>query len=487
MAANHCHALYDKHSDFWQTLRDVIIGERAIKAGGTRYVPRLEGQTEPAYRVFIDRSYFYGATTRTVSGYLGMIFRRDPVVKLPEGSGPLATALAGFHLDADLLGKSLEEYAREVAFEVIVMGRCGTLIDWQGDGEDRAYFSLYKAEDILNWREERIDGRLQLTLLVLREIVEVEGDDPFCPGLREQVRVLRLVSVAGAWQCQVEIWAPESEGKGKLQLLDSCTPVRHGKPLPNIPFVFHGPNFSRAGVEESPIADIVTANLYHFRLMTDFQHGMHFTALPTAWVSGFPKDTELRIGSSVAWVTEQLGATAGFLEFKGEGLNSFEKALDRVERLLSVLGARLLESQKKVSESAEALQLRQSGESSVVAGISLAVSKSLCSAMRWVYWWHSTEEHPDMISADHCFIELNRDFDVVRLSGKEIQALVLAWQAGAISHETMLHQFERGSVLPPGRSADEERALINANPAPTTVTAATTTAISMDQGQGGYG
>ena len=92
-----------------------------------------------------------------------------------------------------------------------------------------------------------------------------------------------------------------------------------------------------------------------------------------------------------------------------------------------------------------------------------------------------------MISADHCFIELNRDFDVVRLSGKEIQALVLAWQAGAISHETMLHQFERGSVLPPGRSADEERALINANPAPTTVTAATTTAISMDQGQGGYG
>ena len=46
-----------------------------------------------------------------------------------------------------------------------------------------------------------------------------------------------------------------------------------------------------------------------------------------------------------------------------------ERALDRAERLLTVLGSRLLESQKRVSESAEALSIRQAGESSIIVTV----------------------------------------------------------------------------------------------------------------------
>ena len=94
---------------------------------------------------------------------------------------------------------------------------------------------------------------------------------------------------------------------------------------------------------------------------------MHFTALPTAFVTGFDKNSQQRIGSTTAWVTETIGATANYLEFEGDGLATFERALDRCERLLAVLGSRLLEGQKQVSESAEAIALRQTGESSVLA------------------------------------------------------------------------------------------------------------------------
>ena len=52
------------------------------------------------------------------------------------------------------------------------------------------------------------------------------------------------------------------------------------------------------------------------------------------------------------------------------------------------------------------------------------------------------------------------------LAGREIQALVLAWLSSAISQETVLHQMERGGVLPAGRTAEEEIALIRANPPP---------------------
>jgi hypothetical protein len=506
MPVNSLNPDYEINLDSWQTIRDVMLGESAIKRAGARYVPRLEGQSDVEFRAFVDRGFFYNATARTVSGYLGMIFRREPVVKLPERSSACGKALQEFVNDVDLMGKGIEEYARQVVSEVTVMGRCGTLADWvlergnKGE-ENRAYVSLYRAEDILNWREERINGRLQLTLVVLREMVSYENTprydgsnddpplDPFVTGLREQFRVLRLVdrqqgaapNGAETWHYIVEIWG--KDGDGKVVLLETRVPVRRGKPLPNIPFVFHGPQFSRPSVEPSPIADIVAANLDHYRMNVEFKHGMHYTALPTAWVSGFEKDTVLRIGSSTAWVTDTIGASAGFLEFKGDGLRTFERAMDRVERLLAVLGARLLESQKRVSESAEALQMRQAGDSSVIAGLAVAVSKSLNQALHWVYWWHSIEYHPDQISSEEIMVEINRDFDVVRLTGKEIQALIMAWQSMAISQDTLLHQFERGDVLPPGRSPEEELALIKANPPPQT----SKTTNVLDRGEAGYG
>jgi len=49
------------------------------------------------------------------------------------------------------------------------VGRAGTLLDWEGEVEDRVYATMYRAESILNWRVERVNGRSVLTLLVLQE------------------------------------------------------------------------------------------------------------------------------------------------------------------------------------------------------------------------------------------------------------------------------------------------------------------------------
>ena len=40
--------------------------------------------------------------------------------------------------------------------------------------------------------------------------------------------------------------------------------------------------------------------------------------------------------------------------------------------------------------------------------------------------------------------ELNSDFEAALLSKTEIQALVAAWQSGAISRDTLLHNFRTG-------------------------------------------
>lgn len=475
MPVNSTHPDYDTSATSWLRARDVFAGEDAVKAAGERYLPKLDSQTDDEYSAYRARASFFNATARTVDGFVGLIFRRESAVKLPDPGAGVGKALAGFRDDADMLGTPLESYAKNVVSEVITVGRAGTLVDWEGDVERRAYAVLYPVEQIINWRTERVNGRNVLTLLVLKESGKQKAGkgDEFENEEVEQLRVLRLVrdgetsgQEKSGWFYQVEIWQVLADGhrpkrrKQEWVKVESRIPLRLGKPLPLIPFVFHGPRNGLCCVDKLPLADIIAVNLDHYRLNADYKHGLHFTALPTAWVSGFDKASSLRIGSSTAWVSETPGATAGFLEFTGQGLTTFERAMDRDERLMAVLGTRMLEAQKRVGESAEAIELRQSGENSVLSAVSLSVSDSLTHVLRWVYWWNSTEESPEQIGEDVVLMELNSDFSTKGMSSQEITAVVAAWQAQAISRDTMCELFRRGEVLPASRTNEEEARLV---------------------------
>lgn len=478
MPVNSTHPDYDANLSSWLRARDVLAGEDVIKSAGSRYLARLDSQTDDEYLAYLNRASFFNATARTAEGYLGLIFRRPPFVKVPPTDSALGVALSELCNDADMLGTSLTSYAKTVVTEIIAVGRAGTLIDWEADVENRVYLSSYAAENILNWRVERINGRNLTTLVVLLEPNAVlhsdsSNSDDFSRPIREQIRVLRLVPGESIplqkklpYVCQVEIWGRTTTKTKRLkndwQLLDTRIPLRLGKPLPLLPFVFHGPLHSRPAVEKLPLSDVISLNLDHYRLNADYKHGLHFTALPTAWVSGFDKSATLRIGSSTAWVTETAGATAGFLEFTGQGLSTFERAMEQDEKLLAVMGSRLLESLKKVGETAQTVELRQSGENSILANMAASVSASLTQVLSWAFWWNSTEESPDNVTNDQVLFELNTDFSLKGLTAPEIQAVVAAWQAGAISRDTMMNLFRRGEILPEGRTVAEEAQLIGA-------------------------
>ena len=120
----------------------------------------------------------------------------------------------------------------------------------------------------------------------------------------------------------------------------------------------------------------------------------------------------------------------------------------------------MLESSKKVGETAEAIELRQAGENSILGNLALSVSASLSSVLSWVFWWNSTVELPESVGPDSCVVELNTDYSLKGLSAPEIVSLVSAWQAGAMSRDTMLDVFRRGELLPEGRTNEEEAKLI---------------------------
>src|SRR5216684_4514812 len=136
MPVNSTHPDYDANLGSWQRIRDVLLGDAALKRGGQKYLPRLDSQTDEEFAAYVERGFFYNATARTVSGYIGMIFRRDPVLLLPAESAALRPILKNFVNDVDLLGTTLDSYSKSIIAAVISVGRVGTLVDWHGKDEN---------------------------------------------------------------------------------------------------------------------------------------------------------------------------------------------------------------------------------------------------------------------------------------------------------------------------------------------------------------
>jgi hypothetical protein len=69
-------------------------------------------QTDEEYAACRARASLFNATARTADGYLGLLFRRPPFIKVPEGANGLGMAMRAFINDAEPLGTSLATRSR---------------------------------------------------------------------------------------------------------------------------------------------------------------------------------------------------------------------------------------------------------------------------------------------------------------------------------------------------------------------------------------
>ena len=84
MTVRSTHADYEAAALGWSHAPDVLAGEDVVKAAGEKYLPRMDSQSEEKYAACRARASFFGASARTADGYLGLIFRSPPLVKIPK-------------------------------------------------------------------------------------------------------------------------------------------------------------------------------------------------------------------------------------------------------------------------------------------------------------------------------------------------------------------------------------------------------------------
>jgi hypothetical protein len=469
------HRLYKKFLPQWQRCRDVALGEDAVKAKGELYLPPLSGHREKpeSYIEYLQGAYYFNGTGRTVQGFKGMIFRKPGILEVPGALEPLLDDVTG-------TGVSWDSFTEKGVQELLTVSRGGILVDFRmvdealgtderrlsvAEAEElgmRPYMSWFLGENILNWRRQRVGAATVLTMVVLRDFVETDGEEQFETGLEERRRVLLLRD--GAYEQRLFRKEREriDDGDGGDEVFEFDTwvqdgptvkPQMNGLPLTEIPFIFLNPEDTSADPSKPVMLDMCNTNLAHYRNSANHEHGLLFTGNPQPVVAGYksPKGEpiSLGIGSSEAWVFPQPDTRAYYMEFHGQGLKPLSDAMADKKREMVVLGARMLSDEKKGVEAAETVRLNKQGENSILGALANAASRGFTQALRIFAAWAG--DNPESVE-----FELNRDFFPLPMDSKMVTALIEAMQEGEMIAPTDVHKvLQRGELIERARTRED--------------------------------
>jgi hypothetical protein len=455
------HPSYDERVTQWERAQDCYDGSDAVKKKGPLYLPHLDSHSasggQQRYDAYKQRALYFNATARTVDGLAGSIFQKEPEVT--GVSEDVERALE----DVTMEGKSLEQFAHDGTKGVLLKGRFVVLVDFN-PGAKRPHMAAYEARDLINWESERVDGDPRLSMAMLRESETYVDDKEKDPYAKKQRVIQRELYMDGSVYKQ-RVWEKLNEDSAEFTFRkgSEITPSKNGKPLNFIPLVVIGPSGVDLEPCKPPMLDLVDVNLSHYRTSADLEHGRHFVALPTPWISGaIPgPDGTVQLGPAGTLILDK-GGQAGMLEFSGAGLGALVTADEDKRKMMASLGSRMLESGGTANETAFSVAMRHSGEHATLRTVAGSVEEAFEQLVRIFVWWtpaETTVETPEELTEVE--FELNKDFFSLKMTAADLSAWVAALQSNAISYETFWYALMVGDVARPGVDWETEKKAID--------------------------
>lgn len=446
------HADFSRRSQQWRRIRDALEGSDNVREQGEAYLPKPSGMDSEMFKAYLRRAHYFPTAERTLRGLSGLVFRHAAQFELPTRLEPLREV-------ATTDGYSLEVLAEQITNEVLSVGRYGLLLDYPSENTTSnsiPYLATYTAENITDWRVQFLDGMRVLTRVVLRDSLEDDDEDLDNTGGEQRLEL--VLNVDGNYEIRRWIAAGATQttkdDRGAFILKDTVVPSVNGKPLKRIPFVFINPYDLRPDVEKPPMLDLVDVNLALYRNSADYEHALFLTSQPTPWVAGAINEEQkpTHIGSGAFWVLPE-GTQVGMLEFQGAGIQAMERSMESKKNEMAALGARMIHDGQNRNESSETAMMRGRSELSLLTNVVNMVEAGLYKILTTACEWTGT----NVADLD---VKLNRDWIATKMDAPSLTALVKAWQSGAMSHQTLYENLQRGEIAPVDRSFEDERDLI---------------------------
>lgn len=444
-----------KYVKQWHRISDVCEGTDAVKQKRETYLPRPTGMEKVDYDAYLDRAEFYNPTGRTLDGLHGMVFRKDPIIEVPE-------FLKQYLNNVDGKGTTFKQFCSNVSYETLKHGWGAILIDApqadeiisQKDAEElgiQPYMTYISAFDFNDWHYGEKGRSRNLSKAVLHEEYEEESaTDEFVFQTKEKYRMLKLDENGD----YVQIVKSSNN-----EVLEYNVPKKLGSPLNHIP-LYPVPSDNP---EKPMLIDLADLNIAWYRKSADLENGGHWTGVPTPYVLGYQPEMQydeegneigrdkLYIGGSEMLCFPQGTTGIGYLEYHGSGLSQLQNMMQNDEERMAILGARIISAEKKGVESAESARIHRSGENSVLATFANNMSTVLKKVLiEYLEWCGNVTLNDEDVT-----VSLNTDYEVSKMNSSELASLVSAWQSGGISKRVMFNNMKEGELVPSEMTFEE--------------------------------
>ncbi|QPL38260.1 DUF4055 domain-containing protein [Erythrobacter sp. A30-3] len=421
-----------------ETARDVLSGTRAVKAAGSKYLPyAYKGQEKDpvSYNGYKKRVPFYAAASRAQDGFLGMMFRREPVL---EADGTLA-------LIKNVItnrGDSVERLAQQAAREALASGFALLVTDHpEGKASSkgaaiaegiRPFTNLYKFENILEY-----------TVGIVRNMQK-----PVRVRVMDNASTVRLFKLVDGFVV-IEIYEADSDGV----FPDEGYPTRvvepraNGKRLSEVPC---DPVTASGELDftKGPLDNVIETNLEHYAtqglLTTLHMYGIS----PMLFFAGVERSTSIDWVPGAVWCEPEADAKPYVLSVPADHAIPLEHQLQALEDRLATLASRILARHKAVAEAAETEAVRQGAENSVLAMIANSVSQTIEKALQRV---------ADYSGGGEVRFQINTDFVPGNITPAEVDSLLGLNERSKLSDKSLFYKLRDGGIYDETLTYEQEQ------------------------------
>lgn len=415
--------------------RALVEGTEAMRAAGKTYLPQFPAELADDYEARKKSTVLLPAYRDAIDLACGLIFRKE----VEEGEGVPADA-AEWLDDVDREGRDVTQFAEAVLRDAFggvsyivadyprVPGGA-TLAQEKALGA-RPYLVHVKAEQVLGWRTQRVNGQNVLTQFRYMECT-TEPDGPFGEQAVERVRVLEpgMVSVY-VKSADKKDWILDPEASGLVTL----------KEVPVVP-CYTGRTAFMAG--DPPLLDLAYKNVQHWQADSDLQSVIHKTCVPLLVTIGADSGDAVVGPSSLMAVP--MGGDAKWLELQGSSIPTAQANIETIKAEMQAMAGKILD--KGVVKTATQAGIESTQAMSRIQAWALGIQAALNQAWALCGKW---------IGQDLGTLAVNCDIDTSRPDAQFLTEIRNAVTAGLLTKETYLRILFNAEVLPEGFEIQDE-------------------------------
>lgn len=435
-------------SQVWDLVDALDAGTTAMRAAGTRYLPKWALEEDQDYKARLSTAVLFPAYTETVNAYVARLFSK-PLIYHDDIPKWIQEEVLD---DVNMENLNFQVFARSWFRKAVNHGMCGVLVEspsfegvmsveQQRTQKIRPYYTLISARQLVGWKS---NNKGEMTQLRFRQYEEVD-DGPYNVKLREVIRVYNQDGDVVTVETHVKAENPQI---GKEWVQEGPTKTLR---INRIPFVMYYTKRKALNECDPPLRELAYLNQKHWAMQSSTDSLVQTAQVPILAVFGGQSDSNIVIGAKHAVLLPH-DAQMKFVEHTGAAINSGRVALDSLKEEMRQAGAKLLPVNNMQAKNTLQAGEEANKESSPLAAMIQDFTDALRMLLYITALWRGEQVGGTVT------VQANMDAGVDPDSTMKV--LVEMHKNGALSTKTLIMEGQRRGLISNEISSDEEAVAI---------------------------